>query len=147
MDPFEFYSQVYGIESFVAVATAPTVSAVAESHPALQPHPWIEFTSDLTTSEFKAYSEMFGKITAAMGLKANDFALCLRDSQQMLKGTQVSVAFGGAEQGWQVTNELPKKLVVPSLQDMAQNPELKKSAWSFLKQAMDRFGIDKGRAF
>ena len=77
-----------------------------------------------------------------MGLKANDFALCLRDSHQMLEGTQVSVAFGGIEQGWQETSELPKKLVVPSLQDMAQNPELKKSAWSLLKQAMDCRRID-----
>ncbi len=148
MDPFEFYSQVYGIESFVIPTSAPTVTAGIRSPSAAVPQPWIVFTSFLTTSEFQAYREMFAKITGAMGLKAHEFALSLQDvTPSITNETQVRVAFGGNEQGWQETSGLQKNLVVSSLQDMAQNPELKKSAWTFLKQAMDCRRIDEGRAF
>lgn len=147
MDPFEFYAQVYGIDSFVAVATEPAVSAAAESLSIHQPQPWIVFTTTLTKSEYQAYSVMFGKITAALGLRANEFTLCLQDSTQAIpNGVNVCVAFGGPQMGWQESSETTKHLVVSSLQDMAQNPELKKSAWSLLKQAMD-YRIDEGRAF
>ena len=143
MNPFEFYSQVYGIESFVIPTSAPTVTAGILSPSAAVPQPWIVFTSSLTTAEFQAYREMFGKITGAMGLKAHEFALILQDLTPPISNeTQVRVAFGGDEQGWQETSDLQKHLVVSSLQDMAQNPELKKSAWSLLKQAMDCRRID-----
>jgi hypothetical protein len=144
MNPFEFYSQVYGIESFVGAPSGqaeagPVVSAKAETLPSAQP--WLAFTTNLTNSEFQAYSEMFGKITTALGLSAHEFALYLQD-QSIPDGVSVHVAFGGSQMGWQETSETTKQLVVSSLQDMAQNPELKKSAWSFLKKIMDHRRID-----
>ena len=137
MDPFEFYSQVYGIDSFISVATETTASVDTAS----QPQPWIVFTSNLTKSQYQPYSEMFGKITAALGLKADEFFLCLQD-QSIPDSVRVHVAFGGPQMGWQESSETTKQRVVSSLQDMAQNPELKKSAWSFLKQIMDCRRID-----
>ncbi len=148
VNPFDYYLQVYGIDSFVIPTSAPTATAGILSPSAAGPQPWIVFTSSLTTAEFHSYREMFAKITRAMGLKPHEFALSLQDLPPPVSNeTRVRVAFGGDEQGWQETSGLQKHLVVSSLQDMAQNPELKKSAWSFLKQAMDHRRIDQGRAF
>jgi hypothetical protein len=148
MNPFEFYSQVYGIDSFIVATAGPSVSATAESSTTPQPQPWIVFTTSLSKSQYQPYSEMFDKITAALGLRTNEFELFLQGSTQPVSNeAKVCVVFGGPQIGWQETNETIKRLVVSSLQDMAQNPELKKSAWSFLKQVMDYRRIDEGRAF
>lgn len=139
MNPVDFYMQVYGLESVVMPAVCAEVSSETNL-PFVEATPWILFNSDLKVSEFEVHREMFEKITAALGLKDGEFVLALRDvvpaySAQSLR---VSVSFGGAQMGWSHSPEATTpSVVVSSFSEMAQNPELKKSAWSFLKKTLD----------
>lgn len=139
MNPVEFYMQVYGLESVIA----PAVYADASAEPQLErakTKPWILFSSDLTVSEFEVYREMFDKITVALGLKDGEFVMVLQDAVPAYSSQSlcVSVSFGGAQMGWSQSPENSSPhVVVSSFTEMAQNPELKKSAWSFLKKILD----------
>ena len=149
MNPVDFYMQVYGLDNVVMpvvpVEKHQEVAPAQLSEVARQrPSPWVVFMSDLKINEFPAFQEMFAKITAALGLQSDEFSILLQDSdQQIPEGARVCVAFGGMQMGWvEASNSPYKLLVVSSFQEMAQNPELKKSAWSFLKQIMDHRRID-----
>jgi hypothetical protein len=133
MDPFEFYSQVYGLDSVIMPVTA----APPQARPITAP--WLVFTSSLSPDEFQTHSEMFYKITAAMGLKEHEFSLQLQNATlQIQPSTQVLVSFGGTQVGWNnAGGSVLKNLTVPSLEDMARHPELKKTAWTLLKQTLD----------
>ncbi len=139
MNPVDFYMQVYGLESVVM----PAVYADASAEPKLesgQATPWILFSSDLKISEFEVHREMFQKITAALGLKDGEFVMALQDAAPAYsaQSLRVSVSFGGAQMGWSHSPEATTpSVVVSSFSEMAQNPELKKSAWSFLKKTLD----------
>ncbi len=114
--------------------------AKALEQPIQQPvQPWLVFSCALTKNEFAAYTEMFRKITTALGLGEDEFKLDLKDSiHQITSASQVRVSFGGETLGWSEASGAGfKTLTVSSLEDMVKNPELKKLVWSYLKQAMD----------
>jgi hypothetical protein len=148
MSPFEYLNQVCGVEEIVvpvrsqkSVANCDDAADVAVGMDrAHHTSAKIVFVSAENRSDYHStYQTMFEKMVAAMGLDLLQVQLVLTDDEPWPESqTKVRIYLGSAEEsvGW-IEAQTVRQLVVPSLPEMAQNPEFKKIAWKYLKDLKD----------